>query len=244
LLKFYKHEAAFTNETLKDAQVALEEAAVREPECPQVWTFLGLLYCQNYSMESIERQPPIEELIQIAEKGVRLNPSNQRARVVLALARLLNNQLSEGLVEARNAFALNPNSLIFMDVIGHVLALLGDWDEGTSLIKKAIKLNPYHKPYAYHVLCADWLRKKEYERAYLETLNFRFPSLFWEPLLQSSTRGHLGRTDEGSRYVEELLTIKPDFSDRGRTLIKKYVKSEELAHCIIDGLKKSGLEIK
>ena len=171
-LKFYKHEATFTSETLKDALAALEEA-----ECSQVWTFLGLLYCENYTMEPIERQTPIEEVIQFAEKGVRLNPSNQRARVVLAMARLLNNQLTEGLVEARNALALNPNSLIFMDVIGHVLALLGYWDLGTGLIKKAIKLNPYHKPYVYHVLCADWLRKKEYERAYLETLNFRLFSI-------------------------------------------------------------------
>ncbi|MDB4443980.1 hypothetical protein N9174_01400 [bacterium] len=244
LLKFYKYEATFTSETLKDALVALEEAAVREPECSQVWTFLGLLYCENYTMESIERQTPIEEVIQFAEKGVRLNPSNQRARVVLAVARLLNNQLTEGLVEARNALVLNPNSLIFMDVIGHVLALLGDWDLGTGLIKKAIKLNPYHKPYVYHVLCADWLRKKEYERAYLETLSFRFPSVFWDPLLQASTLGHLGRTGEGSRFAEALLTIKPDFPDRGRTLIKHWVKSEELAQCIIDGLKKSGLEIK
>jgi len=164
--------------------------------------------------------------------------------VALAMARLLNNQLTEGLVEARNALALNPNSLIFMDTIGHILAPLGDWDEGTGLIKKAIKLNPYHKPYVYHTLCADWLRKKEYEKAYLETLNFRLPSALWGPLLQSSTLGHLGRTEEGNRYVEALLTIKPDFPDRGRTLIKLWVKSEELAQCIIDGLKKSGLEIK
>ncbi len=44
LLKFYKHEATFTSETLKDALAALEEAAVREPECSQVWTYLGLLF--------------------------------------------------------------------------------------------------------------------------------------------------------------------------------------------------------
>jgi TolB-like protein len=244
LLKFYKHEATFTSESLEDALAALEEAAIREPECSQVWSFLGELYCENLTLESIERQTPIEEAIQFAEKGVRLNPSSQRARVVLAMARLLNNQLAEGLVEARNALALNPNSLIFMDVIGHVMAPLGDWDQGTDLIRRAIKLNPYHKPYVYHVLCCDWLLKKEYEKAYLETLNFRFPSAFWDPMLQSSTLGHLGRTEEGSRYIEELLTTKPDFSDRGRKLIKLWVKPEELEQCIIDGLKKSGLEIK
>jgi TolB-like protein len=244
LLKFYKHEATFTEESFKEALSALEAAAIREPECSQVWSFLGELYGINITLEAIERQTPIEEAIRFAEKGVILNPSNQRARVGLARNRLLNNQLPEGLIEARNALALNPNSLIFMDMIGHVLAPLGDWDQGTGLIRKAIKLNPYHRPYVYHTLCADWLRKKDYEKAYWETLNFRFPQAFYDPLLQAVTLGHLGRTEEGSRYVEALLTIKPDFPDRGRTLIKLWVKSEELEQCIIDGLKKSGLEIK
>ena len=244
LLKFYKHETTFTTETFKDALNSLEESAAREPECFQVWTFLSLLYCQSLSLDLIGRPIPIEKAIQFAEKGVRLSPSNQRARVVSAMAHLVNDQLEEGLVEARNALALNPNSLIFMDVIGHALALLGDWDLGTGLIKKAIKLNPYHKPYVYHVLCVDWLRKREYENAYLETLNFRFPTAFWDPLLQASTLGHLGRTDKGNRYVEALLTVKHDFPECGRILIKRWVKSDELAECIIDGLKESGLEIK
>ncbi len=244
LLKFYKHEVTFTSESLKDAPAALEEAATREPECSQVWTCLGLLYCENYTLESIERPTPVEKAIEFSEKGVRLNPSNQRARVALAMARLLNNQLKEGLVEARNALTLNPNSLIFMDTIGHILPPLGDWDLGTDLIKKAIKLNPYHRPYIYHVLCADWIRKKEYERAYLETLNFRLPTLFWDPMWQASSLGLLGRTDEGNSYVEALLAIQPNFPDRGSTLIKHWVKTDELFECIIDGLKKSGLEIK
>ena len=244
LLKFYKHEVTFTSESLKDALAALKEAAVREPESPQVWTCLGLLYCYNLTMDSIAGQTPVEKAVEFSEKGLRLNPSNQRARVALAMARLLNNQLTEGLVEARNALALNPNSLIFMDTIGHILAPLGDWDLGTDLIKKAIKLNPYHRPYVYHVLCADWIRKKEYERAYLETLNFRLPSLFWDPMWQATSLGLLGRTDEGNSYVEALLAIQPNFPDRGSTLIKHWVKTDELFECIIDGLKKSGLEIK
>ena len=78
----------------------------------------------------------------------------------------------------------------------------------------------------------------------METLNFRLPSAIWDPLLQVATLGHLGRKDEGDRFVEALLTTKSDFPDRGRTLIKYWVKSDELEQCIIDGLKKSGLEIK
>ena len=78
----------------------------------------------------------------------------------------------------------------------------------------------------------------------METLNFRLPSLIWDPLFQASTLGLLGRTEEGNSYVEDLLTILPNFPDRGRTLIKHWVKTDDLFEYIIDGLKKSGLEIK
>ncbi len=244
ILKFYKHEATFTSKTLEDAMVALEQAVVREPACPQPWTCLGRLYAENYAMETISRQTPIEKAIEYAERGVLLDPHNQRARTALAMGYLLKDQLAEGLVEARKALALNPASLIFIDIIGHVLALLGDWDEGVDLIRKAIKLNPYHRPYAYHVLCVDWLRKKEYEKAYLETLNFSVPSLFWDPLLRASALGHLEKFAQANQFVTNLLSLKPDFPDRGRRLIKFWAKPETLVDCIIQGLGKAGLDIR
>ena len=244
ILKFYKHDVSFTADTLEEALNALEEALIKEPECPQVWTLLGRLYAENFAMETIDRPTPIKKAIEYAEKGVQLAPQNQRARSILAMAYLLTDQLPEGLIEAQKAFALNPTSLIFMDVIGHVLALLGEWDEGTELIRKAIKLNPYHRPYVYHVLCADWLRKEEYEKAYLETLNFRALSLFWEPLLRASTLGLLGRGADADRFVQLLLSLKPDFPSRGRALIKFWAKPEELVERIIRGLKKAGMDLR
>jgi TolB-like protein len=244
ILKFYRHDVTFTSETLEEALAALEEAVIKEPGCSQVWTCLGRLYAENYAMETIDRRTPIERAIEYAERGVLLDPHNQRARTVLAMGHLLKNQLAEGLVEARKALVLNPASLIFMDMIGHVLALLGDWDEGVGLIRKAIELNPYHRPYAYHVLCVDWLQKKEYEKAYLETLNFSVPSLFWDPLLRASALGHLEKSAQANQFVTSLLSLKPDFPDRGRRLIKFWTKPEPLIECIIQGLAKAGLDIR
>jgi adenylate cyclase len=243
ILKFYKHDATFTPETLEEALAALEEAVVKEPECPQLWTFLGRLYADNYAMEWIERQTPIEKAIEYAERGVQMNPNNQRARSVLAIGYLLKDQLAEGLAEARKALVLNPKSLIFMDGIGHALALLGDWDDGVALMRRAITLNPYHRPYVYHVLCADRLQKEDYKKAYLETLNFRIPSFLWDPSLRAATRGHLGKQAEAKRSVADLLAIKPDFQNRGRKLIKFWAKPEPLVEGIIEGLGKAGLDI-
>jgi TolB-like protein len=242
--KFYKFETTYSPEAFHDALKALEHAAIKEPECPPVWTCLGGLYCENYGLEIVDMETPIEKGLEFAEKGVQLDPSSQRARVWLAEARLLNNQLPEGLVEAKKALVLNPSSLIYLDSIGYALALLGDWEQGCALIQKALKLNPNTRAYNYYILYWDWLRQKEYEKAYIETLNFRLPSLFWDPLLRAVILGHLGRLKEGIQNVEEILNLKPDFPARGRSLIQHFIKSDELLESHIEGLKKSGLDLK
>ncbi len=242
--KFYKFETTYTPEAFHDALEALEHAAIKEPECAQVWTYLGGLYCENYGLEIVDMETPIEKGVEFTEKGVQLDPAKQRARVWLAEARLLNNQLPEGLVEAKKALALNPSSLIYLDAIGYALALLGDWEKGCALIQRALKLNPNIRAYNYYILYWDWLRQKEYEKAYRETLNFRLPSLFWDPLLRAIILGHLGRLKEGNRNVEEILKLKPDFPARGQSLIKHFIKSDELVEDHIEGLKKSGLDLK
>ena len=221
-------------------------ATTKEPGCPQIWTYLGGLYCEKTTAwKSSDMETPIEKRRRIYRKrGFNLTPSSQRARVWLAEARLLNNQLPEGLVEAKKALALNPSSLIYLDTIGYALALLGDWEQGCALIQRALKLNPYIRAYNYYILCWNWLRQKEYEKAYMETLNFRLPSLFWDPLLRAVILGHLGRLKEGNRNVEEILKLKPDFQARGRSLIKHFIKSDELVEGHIEGLKKSGLDLK
>jgi tetratricopeptide (TPR) repeat protein len=183
--KFYKFETTYSPEAFHDALKALEHAAHREPECAPIWTYLGGLYCENYGLEIVDMETPIEKGVEFTEKGIQLDPSSQRARVWLAEARLLNNQLPEGLVEAKKALALNPSSLIYLDVIGYALALLGDWEQGCAIIQKAKKLNPYIRAYNHLILCWNWLRRKEYEKAYMETLNFRLPSLFWDSLTRA-----------------------------------------------------------
>lgn len=42
------------------------------------------------------------------------------------------------------------------------------------------------------------------------------------------TLGLLGRIDEGQQAVEDLLKFKPDFTTRGRALIKHFMKFENI----------------
>jgi adenylate cyclase len=162
----------------------------------------------------------------------------------LALIRMYSNEIPAALAETERALALNPNSLFILDGIGYLLTLLGDWERGPALIKKVIQLNPYHGLYVHYALWVDWVRQQEYEQAHLETLNFKRPTVFWEPLMKAATFGLLGRTEEGRRCCENLLQLKPDFPTRGRLLIGHYIKFGEIVERVIAGLQKAGLDIQ
>jgi hypothetical protein len=131
-----------------------------------------------------------------------------------------------------------------LDTIGWVMALAGGWERGVNWIEKAIKLNPYYRSWVRHAVCFNWFRVRNYEKAYRESLHFMMPKLFWDPLLKASACGHLGRIEEGQVCVQALLALKPDFAQRGRILIGRYVKFEDIVDRIIEGLGKLGMNIE
>jgi tetratricopeptide (TPR) repeat protein len=235
---------AVSVDTFHRALEALEAASIVEPECGQVWSMLARLYVANISLEHCDIETPLDKAVAFAEKGVLLNPAGQRARTCLARARMFSNQIPAALAEAERALALNPSSLFFMDTLGYLLTLLGEWERGSALLNKAIRLNPYYRPFVHYGLFLNWFRKEEYEQAYLETLNFLMRANFWEPLAQAATLGHLGRTDEGRMAAEALLQIKPDFPSRGRVLIGHYIKFDDILEQVVEGLSRVGLDME
>ena len=90
----------------------------------------------------------------------------------------------------------------------------------------------------------DYLRQQDLENAYMETMKLRWHDVFWYPLVKASTLGLLGEIEEGNNYVDKLLELKPDFSRKGRDLIGRYIKFDEILSDAIDGLNKSGLKLE
>jgi TolB-like protein len=243
ILRYYEYDRTLNSESFLRALKALEYASSIEPECGQVWSKLGGLYGNIYSLELPGFETALEKAVQYAQKGVRLNPQNQRARAILGLVLMFSNEIPGALAEADKALALNPKSLLILDGIGYLLTLLGDWERGPAMIRKIVQVNPFYGLYVHYALWVDWMRQKKYERAHLETLNFSRPSVFWEPMMKAATFGHLERFEEGKRAVKDLLKLKPDFPSRGRMLIGHYIKFEEIVERVIEGLRRLGLNL-
>jgi len=244
MLQYQEFDQTPSPENFIRAMEALNVAANTAPDCGFVWSLLARLHALIYSFEIPGFEDPLEKAIEFAEEGVRISPNSQKTLGTLAFVHFLGNELSSALRDVNRAIELNPNSLIILDGLGYIMTLLGEWERGTALIKKVISLNPYYRPSVHYALWLDCVRQKNYERAYLETMGLKSPAVFWYPLAKATTLGLLGRIEEGEKFVNKLLELKPDFPSRGRVLIGHYIKFNDLIERVIDGLNKVGLRIE
>jgi tetratricopeptide (TPR) repeat protein len=221
----------------------LQAAVAREPEVGLAWTQLARIYQANYVFELSDMATPIDEAIAYAYQGVRLHPLNARTRCVLASALLAKGELQAGRDALEPALRLNPGSLVYLEIIGYLQALLGDWDGGIALVRRAMALNPHHLPHVSVSLWADHLRRGEFEPAYQVALEYRDPAFFWRSLMRASSLGHLGRIDEARAQVAELLREKPTFASRGRFFIGCFITPDDLQEKVVEGLRKAGLTL-
>jgi TolB-like protein len=226
---------------LRPALDEMEHLVIFEPEVSIAWTYLARLYLTNYAFELSDAHTSIDRAIGHAYQGVTLDPANIRGRCVLAKALLIKGELESARNELEHALRLNPDSLAYRELIGWLLALAGDWDRGIGLMRNAAERNPFCLPYVQHGLWADHLLRGEFDKAYVAALEYCGSMFFWRELMIASCLGHLGRVSDADASVMELLHAKPDFPQRGRTLIGYFIKSSELRGRIIDGLAKAGM---
>ena len=228
---------------LAPAIEALQRVVAAEPECGLAWVQLSRLYTANYVFEVAPLETPIDQAVAFAQKGVRLDPSSQRARVALAGALLVKGELAASRAEVQSALDLNPDSLVYLEWIGWVMTLAGEWERGPDLVRRALTRNPHVIPVAHHALWLAHLHRGEMEEAYQAAVQYRDPTFFLRAMMRACSLGHLGRREEARLEVAELLARKPDFPSRGRALIGRHVKFPDLLECVVDGLDKAGLEL-
>jgi len=245
ILYYHHFDQTMAPEVFVKAFTALEKARLNEPDCGQIWTLLARLYANAYSLEipGFDVADSEEKALEYAEKGFLINPTNQQSLVVLGLVRFFSDDIVLAKRDINMAFTLNPNSLYLLDWLGYMKTLLGDWEEGTALIRKAIRHNPYYRTVVHYALWIDCIRQNDLHKASLETTNFRRAEFFWFHLAKSATLGLLGQIEQGEKSARRLMLMKPDFKDRGLILIRRYIKFDDIVEKIVKGLAVVGVKV-
>ena len=241
ILRFYHYETELTPQAFEKALTALEQAIEIDPEYGLAWAMLGHIHADNYALGFCEMEAPLEKALIFAQKGVALAPHNQFARDALTLVYFHRGDKDFFLQHVEETIALNPNSPYIVGVAGWHMALYGEWDRGLTLLKKGMKLNPYHPSWFHLAPFMDCYRRGEYEDALAEAQKFNYPELFWDPVMRAAALGRLERHTEAKAAVSQLLELEPNFATRGRWLISRYIKVDDLVDTIIEDLRKAGL---
>ncbi len=162
----------------------------------------------------------------------------------MAYIHLFRNDLAAGLEEAEQGLRLGSKTLFFLDGIGYIMTLLGDWERGPALIKKVIQLNPFYGNFVHYALWINCLRQHDYINSHQETMKLNQPANLWDHIARASSYGLIGNIENGRKAAAQLLKLKPDFSERGRILIEHYIKFNDIVERVIEGLDAVGLEVK
>ena len=242
ILRFYRYETELTPGAFKKALAALEQAVELDPEYGLAWAMLGHLHADNHALGFCEIEEGLEKALTFARKGVALAPNNQFAQDALTLVYFHRGDKELFLQHAEETIALNPNSPYIVGVAGWHMTLYGEWDRGLTLLRRGIKLNPYYPSWFHLAFFMYHYHHGEHENAFAEALKFNFPGLYLDPLMRAAALSCLGRQNEAKTALNQLLKLEPDFATRGRWLIGRYVKVDDLIDRIIEGLEKAGLD--
>ena len=242
VLRFYSYETEFTPEAFEKSLAAIEQAIRIDPEYGLAWAMYGLLHVDNHIFRFCEMEAPLDKALIFAQKGVTLAPANQLANVTMAFVYFHRNDKDLFLQHVEKAIALNPNSPYTTGGAGAHMMFYGEWDRGLALLKKGMKLNPYHPGWFHIATYMDSYRRGDYGAALAKAQKLNYPQFYMDPLMRAAALGQLGRQKEAKEAIEQLLKIEPNFKRQAYEIIGRLVKVDDLIDKIIFGLNKAGID--
>lgn len=241
ILRFHHFDAKREPQAFYEALEALRQAVESNPECALCWSYLARLGGVHWSLGLPGDYIPIEDSIAAARRGAGLAPQDVRCRVILSFVLLIADETDQARAEADVALQLSGRSAFWLDTIGYLLTLSGDWERGPKLIRRAVQINPFPRRSCYSALWLDALRRDDQAEASAMIGEYAPENHFWGPLMGAVTLVAEDRADEATDQVESLLELKPDFTDRAHWLITRYVKFPPLVKRIENALAKAGI---
>ncbi len=244
LLHYFAYVANPRPDRYTKTMGALRRALDLKPECGPAWSMLARLIADAHALEMPGCDESLETAFEYAQKGTHLSPKDQRARLIMAYTHLLRDDLSAARCEIEQTLKLGTKTLYMRDYTGYFLTHLGDWERGRAMLDEVIRLNPLYDNIVHYALWLDCVRRKDYDQAYQESLKFNRTGLFWTHLNRAATLGLLDCIDQGRKAVDKLLELKPDFENRGKKLIRNFIKFDAIVEQVMAGLAAVGVKAK
>jgi len=232
-----------TGDAWRKAFDVLERAVASDPDYVMTHAMLADMYGAQYHLLGAGEEK-LTQMERLVTRALQIDSGNQLAHQMRAMAHFFCGRRDLFIAEAEWALRINPNNANALASYGLFLAIVGEWERGSVLLRKAMKLNP-HYPGWYHLAgFLDLYRAEAYKDAWQEALRINTPGLYLDPLARAAVLGQLGRAEEAVRALEALKRLLPELGVGMRAFVRRTLFSDANVNMLFDGLRKSGLEIE
>jgi adenylate cyclase len=238
-----EHLHRFTREDNALARDYFLEAIVLDPDYARAHTNLALTHSRDVVWGwTDQREEPIRLALQYIDRADRLDPTDSRMYFARTSLSISQRHYDRALVEARRAIELEPNYADGYGTLAFVLFNMGELEEALPAIHTANRLNPRY-PFVYSWIEGHiYFLMKEYEKAvpfFREVLE-QNPAFASGRLTLIASYGHLGMEDDAEWEIDELLTVRPEYSLSVAREESTYKRPQDL-ETFVEGLRRAGI---
>ncbi|MFT3772320.1 MAG: hypothetical protein QM820_43550 [Minicystis sp.] len=196
-------------------------------------SFFHLLSTWTAQGSAEDRRGAVDE----ARRAVVAEPNLANAHQALAFGLLDTGDGRGALAAAEIALALGGPLML----TGLVMALSGDWERGTAIIRAHVGALKRHPGAVRHAFALDAYRRGDYAAALAEAEAIASPNLAWDPLDRAVALARLGRLVEARAAAAALTAILPEAARDPRAVVARLTTDPGLREELLIGLGLAGL---
>ena len=238
LMRGFGYHFRINPEEHADAREVLERAVREAPANADCWAMLSWVYSHEHAHGFNPRPGSLDRALDAARRAVDLAPANHVAQQALAVVLFFRKDRAGCLAAAERAMALNPldgsNEAFFL------IAFTGDWERGTSLIRRAMEMNPHHPRWYELILGINEYRQGRFREAIDEVRRANLGDVPWTTYLLTAACAQLGDHAASDDAMREVRRRTADVAGEARALFEKWFEPRLVEH-LMDGLRKAGL---
>jgi tetratricopeptide (TPR) repeat protein len=218
----------------------MERAVSLDPNYAEAHRWLAFVLWESWANWGSPTNDARKRLaMETAQKAVALDPNDGGCRWVLAHILAYARRWEESEAEFAEAIRLDPNDADAWAIRAEVTALSGQAVAGIEQAQRALRLNPYPRPWYYWELGLAQYAARQYENA-IETLRRDIVYRTGGRRILAAALAQLGRVDEARREAALFLASTPKFTIR-QWLETQPIRDQATGEHFADGYRKAGL---
>lgn len=222
-----------------DLEIGMTHAAFH----PMVWAALAhsIFYGNVLGFDDDENWMTL--VYRYAQRSFELDHKCAFGHVVIGLHGLYQREFDDVFETCKRILQDNPHAPSTKLSAGFFRSLAGDWTNGCAMLNSALSTLLHPPGWAYRVTFLDHYRRKNYVEALHEIGKYHAPENFTPPLLRAAALAQLGRVEEASGSVAEVLRICPHFKEIAPRYFRYLTAFDDISDHLMHALHKAGLEL-